>query len=159
MVNTSTVKCVLTFVIQSVCPQQQQPEKNGTSAQERVEPTMLTKLAARGCFLFYCSSAVGSRDGSRSPRMGATDRPPAQSFARSLTYSLAREMREERGSRPRKTTRTRRRERGEERRETSEERSWERIRWPDAKFEVAGAKNDLGNKQQREKREESRDNK
>ena len=34
--------------------------------------------------------------------------------------------------------------------------SWERIRWPDAKFEVAGAKNDLRHDQQREKREESR---
>ena len=33
---------------------------------------------------------------------------------------------------------------------------WERIRWPDAKFEVAGAKNDLRHEQQREKREESR---
>ena len=32
---------------------------------------------------------------------------------------------------------------------------WERIRWPDAKFEVAGAKCDLRNEQQREKREES----
>ena len=115
-------------------------------------------------------SAVGSRDGSRNPRMGATcapsliekiitnndrnnndaakgrgswerirwpdakfevtsakcalrhDRPPAQSFARSLTYSLAREMREEKGSRPRKTTTARRREKREERREKSEEK-------------------------------------
>ena len=113
----------------------------------------------RVAFLFYFASAVGSRDGSRNPRMGATDRPPAQSFARSLTYSLAREMREEKGSRPRKTTRTRRRERGEERRETSEERNWERIRLLDAKFEVASAKNDLRNEQQREKREESREKK
>ena len=85
-------------------------------------------------FLFYFASAVDSRDGSRNPRMGATcprmgatcalrhDRPPAQSFARSLTYSLAREMREEKGSRPRKTTTARRREKREERREKSEER-------------------------------------
>ena len=50
------------------------------------------------------------------------DRSPAQSFARSLTHSLAREKREERGSRPRKTTTTRRREKREERREKSEER-------------------------------------
>ena len=35
-------------------------------------------------------------------------------------------------------------------------RSWERIRWPDAKFEVTSAKSDLGNEQQREKREERR---
>ena len=35
--------------------------------------------------------------------------------------------------------------------------SWERIRWPDAKFEVTGAKCDLRNEQQREKREESRE--
>ena len=34
---------------------------------------------------------------------------------------------------------------------------WERIRWPDAKFEVTGAKCDLRNEQQREKREESRE--
>ena len=68
-------------------------------------------------------------------------------------------MREEKGSRPRKTTRTRRRERAVHKRETSEERSWERIRWPDAKVEVAGAKNDLRNEQQREKREEIRENK
>ena len=66
-------------------------------------------------------------------------------------------MREEKGSRPRKTTRIRRRERGEERRETSEERNWERIRWPHAKFEETSAKSDLGNEQQREKREESRE--
>ena len=50
------------------------------------------------------------------------DRSPAQSFARSLTHSLAREKRDERGSRPRKTTTTRRREKREERREKSEER-------------------------------------
>ena len=50
------------------------------------------------------------------------DRQPAQSFARSLTHALAGEKRDERGSRPRKTTRIRRRERIEERRETSEER-------------------------------------
>ena len=35
--------------------------------------------------------------------------------------------------------------------------SWERIRWPDAKFEVTSAKCDLRNEQQREKREESRE--
>ena len=35
--------------------------------------------------------------------------------------------------------------------------SWERIRWPDAKFEVTSAKSDLRNEQQREKREESRE--
>ena len=35
--------------------------------------------------------------------------------------------------------------------------SWEKIRWPDAKFEVTSAKCDLGNEQQREKREESRE--
>ena len=44
--------------------------------------------------LFHFASAAGSRDGSRNPRMGAKcalrhDRPPAPSFARSLTYSLA----------------------------------------------------------------------
>ena len=50
------------------------------------------------------------------------DRSPAQSFARSLTHSLAREKREERGSRPRKTTTTRRREKREERTEKSEDR-------------------------------------
>ena len=50
------------------------------------------------------------------------DRSPAQSFARSLTHSLAREKRDERGSRPRKTTTTRRREKREERREKSEKR-------------------------------------
>ena len=50
------------------------------------------------------------------------DRSPAQSFARSLTHSLAKRKREERGSRPRKTTTTRRREKREERREKSEER-------------------------------------
>ena len=50
------------------------------------------------------------------------DRSPAQSFARSLTHSLAREKRDERGSRPRKTTTTRRREKREERREKREER-------------------------------------
>ena len=31
---------------------------------------------------------------------------------------------------------------------------WKRRRWPDAKFEAAGAKCDLRNEQQREKREE-----
>ena len=36
---------------------------------------------------------------------------------------------------------------------------WKRIRWPDAEFEVTGAKCDLRNEQQREKREESRENK
>ena len=36
-------------------------------------------------FLFYFASAVGPRAGSRNPRMGATDRPPAQPFAQSLT--------------------------------------------------------------------------
>ena len=50
------------------------------------------------------------------------DRSPAQSFARSLIHSLAREKREETGSRPRKTTTTRRREKREEMREKSEER-------------------------------------
>ena len=50
------------------------------------------------------------------------DRSPSQSFARSFTHPLAREKREERGSRPRKTTTTRRREKREERREKSEER-------------------------------------
>ena len=35
--------------------------------------------------------------------------------------------------------------------------SWERIRWPDAKFEVTSAKCDLRNEQLREKREESRE--
>ena len=50
------------------------------------------------------------------------DRPPAQSFARSLTLPLAREKRDERGYRPRKTTTTRRREKREERREKREER-------------------------------------
>ena len=35
--------------------------------------------------------------------------------------------------------------------------SWERRRWPDAKFEVASAKSDLRNEQQREKREERRE--
>ena len=147
---------------------EQQPEKREESREQREERWAPLEQRCAGdiglLFLFYFASAVGSRDGSRNPRMGATcalrhDRPPAQSFARSLTYSLAREMREEKGSRPRKTTRTRRRERGEERRETSEERNWERIRWPDAKFEVAGAKNDLRNEQQREKREESREKK
>ena len=34
---------------------------------------------------------------------------------------------------------------------------WERIRWPDVKLEVTGAKCDLRNEQQREKREESRE--
>ena len=50
------------------------------------------------------------------------DRSPAQSFARSLTHSLASEKRDERGSRPRKTTTTRRREKREERREKNEYR-------------------------------------
>ena len=50
------------------------------------------------------------------------DRSPAQSFTRSLTHSLAREKRDERGSRLRKTTTTRRREKREERREKREER-------------------------------------
>ena len=49
------------------------------------------------------------------------DRSPAQSFARSVTHSLAKEKRDERGSRPRKTTTTRRREKTEERREKSVE--------------------------------------
>ena len=35
--------------------------------------------------------------------------------------------------------------------------SWERIHWPDAKFEVTSANGDLRNEQQREKREESRE--
>ena len=35
--------------------------------------------------------------------------------------------------------------------------SWERVRWPDTKFEVTSAKSDLRNEQQREKREESRE--
>ena len=35
--------------------------------------------------------------------------------------------------------------------------SWGRRRWPDAKIEGAGAKCDLRNEQQREKREESRE--
>ena len=35
--------------------------------------------------------------------------------------------------------------------------SWDRIRWPDAKFEVTSSKCDLRNEQQREKREESRE--
>ena len=48
-------------------------------------------------------------------------RSPAQSFARSLTHSLAREKKDGRGSRPRKTTATRRREKREERREKREE--------------------------------------
>ena len=34
---------------------------------------------------------------------------------------------------------------------------WKRLRWPDAKFEVTGAKCDLRKEQQREKRQESRD--
>ena len=34
---------------------------------------------------------------------------------------------------------------------------WKRIRWPDAKFEVTGAKCDLRNEQQREKREQRRE--
>ena len=34
---------------------------------------------------------------------------------------------------------------------------WKRNGWPDAKFEVTSAKCDLGNEQQREKREESRE--
>ena len=49
-------------------------------------------------------------------------RSPAQSFARSLTHSLAREKRDERGSRPRKSTATRRREKRGERREKREDR-------------------------------------
>ena len=59
------------------------------------------------------------------------DPSPAQSFARSLTHSLAREKREERdrGSRPRKTTTTRRREKREERREKSEVRREKRGGW------------------------------
>ena len=35
--------------------------------------------------------------------------------------------------------------------------SWERIRWPDAKFEVTSTQSDLKNEHQREKREESRE--
>ena len=35
--------------------------------------------------------------------------------------------------------------------------SWERMRWPDAKFEMTSANSDLRNEQQREKREESRE--
>ena len=34
---------------------------------------------------------------------------------------------------------------------------WKRDGWPDAKFEGTSAKWDLGNEQQREKREESRE--
>ena len=34
---------------------------------------------------------------------------------------------------------------------------WKRNGWPDAKFEVTSANCDLGNEQQREKREESRE--
>ena len=34
---------------------------------------------------------------------------------------------------------------------------WKRSRWPDAKFEVTGAKCDLRKEQQREKREDSRE--
>ena len=44
------------------------------------------------------------------------------SLGGSLTHSLAREKRDERGSRPRKTTTTRRREKREERREKRGER-------------------------------------
>ena len=35
--------------------------------------------------------------------------------------------------------------------------SWERIRWPDAKFEVTSAQCDLRNEQQREMRKERRE--
>ena len=50
------------------------------------------------------------------------DRSPAQSFARSLTHSLAREKREETGSRTRKTATTKRREKRGEGRAKREER-------------------------------------
>ena len=77
-------------------------------------------------------SAVGSRDGSRNPRMGATCAP---SLIEKIIINNDRNNNDAAKGRG----------------------SWERIRWPDAKFEVTSAKCDLRNEQQREKREESRE--
>ena len=86
----------------------------------------------RVAFLFYFASAVGSRDGSRNPRMSATCAP---SLIEKIIINNDRNNNDAAKGRG----------------------SWERIRWPDAKFEVTSAKCDLGNEQQRKKREESRE--
>ena len=83
-------------------------------------------------FLFYFASAVGSRDGSRNPRMAATCAP---SLIEKIIINNDRNNNDAAKGRG----------------------SWERIRWPDAKFEVTSAKCDLRNEQLREKREESRE--
>ena len=77
-------------------------------------------------------SAVGSRDGSRNPRMGATCAP---SLIEKIIINNDRNNNDAAKGRG----------------------SWERIRWPDAKFEVTSAKCDLRNEQLREKREEIRE--
>ena len=92
-----------------------------------------SKLGGGGLLLlFYFASAVGSRDGSRNPRMGATCAP---SLIEKIIINNDRNNNDAAKGRG----------------------SWERIRWPDAKFEVTSAKCDLRNEQQREKREESRE--
>ena len=79
----------------------------------------------RVAFLFYFASAVGSRDGSRNPRMSATCAP---SLIENIIINNAR---------------------------NNNDAAQERNRWPDVKFEVTSAKCDLRNEQQREKREEN----
>ena len=101
---------------------EQQPEKREESREQREERWAPLEQRCAGdiglLFLFYFSSAVGSRDGSCNPRMGATCAP---SLVEKIMINNDRNNNDAAKGRG----------------------SWERIRWPDAKFEVTGAKCDL----------------